>query len=213
MVEGDSIPSACFHGLLCYIWYTMSDLENLFSDLIGGDDQCAEAAVKEIAEYGSGALPGLHELLSSSDVDERWWAVRTLAVIDDPLVPTLLAGALGDPDEGVRWCAALAFRNHPDPNVVPDLVAMLAEGHPVSARLAGDALVEVGKPAVPALLEALVGAPPSVRIEVVRALALIEDESVIPALFAALDDESAVVEYWADEGLQRQGVGMTFFKP
>jgi HEAT repeat protein len=51
------------------------------------------------------------------------------------------------------------------------------------------------------------------RLKAVRALALLEDQRAIPILFQALDDESALVAHWADEGLQRMGVGMSFFKP
>ena len=29
----------------------------------------------------------------------------------------------------------------------------------------------------------------------------------------ALDDSSALIEYWAGEGLEKMGVGMVFYKP
>ena len=45
-----------------------------------------------------------------------------------------------------------------------------------------------------------------------RALAMIGDQRAIGTLFTALDDPSAIVEYWADEGLVRMGIGMVFFK-
>jgi len=54
---------------------------------------------------------------------------------------------------------------------------------------------------------------PLVRIEVVRALSKLGDQRAIPALFEALDDSSALIEYWASEGLEKMGVGMVFFKP
>jgi HEAT repeat protein len=47
----------------------------------------------------------------------------------------------------------------------------------------------------------------------VRALARIGDQRAIPALFRALDDESALIEYWATKGLEDMGVGMIFFEP
>jgi NADPH-dependent ferric siderophore reductase len=46
-----------------------------------------------------------------------------------------------------------------------------------------------------------------------RVLALVGDKSSIPALFEALDSDSMLIEYWANEGLERMGVGMVFFKP
>ena len=39
------------------------------------------------------------------------------------------------------------------------------------------------------------------------------DTRAIPALFKALEDESAIAQYWADEGLERMGVGQVYFKP
>jgi len=52
-----------------------------------------------------------------------------------------------------------------------------------------------------------------VRIEAARALGEVGDSSAIPALFAALNDSSAVVVHLAEIGLERLGVGMVFFEP
>ena len=51
------------------------------------------------------------------------------------------------------------------------------------------------------------------RLEAVRALSKIGDQRSIPALFECLDDSSALIEYWAGEGLEKMGVGMVFYKP
>jgi HEAT repeat protein len=56
-------------------------------------------------------------------------------------------------------------------------------------------------------------AQPRVRTHAARALALIGDTSAIPALFKALEDDSAMVQYWVEEGLERMGVGQVYFKP
>jgi HEAT repeat protein len=90
---------------------------------------------------------------------------------------------------------------------------MLADQDALSRRLAGDALVAIGSPAVPELLEVMEQDDPLVRLEAVRALAKIGDERAVPALFVALDDSSALIEYWASEGLEKMGVGMIYFKP
>jgi HEAT repeat protein len=81
------------------------------------------------------------------------------------------------------------------------------------ARLAANALACTGADAVPALLEVLEKGEQALRLEAARALAHIGDERSIPALFKALDEDSALMEYWANEGLERMGVGMVFFKP
>jgi HEAT repeat protein len=136
-----------------------------------------------------------------------------MAEIHDPHTPALLLQALHDPEPDVRHCAALALRKQPAPEAVADLAACLPSADRLLAHLAADALIAAGKAAVPALLEVMQTGPQAARLEAVRALAGIGDTSTVPALFAALDEESALMEYWAGEGLERMGVGMAFFKP
>jgi HEAT repeat protein len=93
------------------------------------------------------------------------------------------------------------------------LIALLSSDDRLLALLVADALVAVGKEAVPALLQVMQEGSSAARLEASRALALIGEPSSIPALFEALDDRSALVSYWAEEGLSRMGVGMAFFKP
>jgi HEAT repeat protein len=81
------------------------------------------------------------------------------------------------------------------------------------ARIAGDALVAAGGDAVTALLEVLQTFPHQARLEAARGLGLIGDTRAIPELFKALDGESALLEHWAGEGLERMGVGMVFYSP
>ena len=76
------------------------------------------------------------------------------------------------------------------------------------------ALIKIGQEAIPLLIEALEHNPQArVRANAARALALIADTSAIPALFRALEDESSLVQHWADQGLERMGVGQVYFKP
>lgn len=188
-------------------------LEALLEELSSGDDRRAEAAVGPLASLGAEAIPALRARLAAPQAEARWWAVRTLAEIEDGRVPALLRRALQDADAAVRHCAALALRRRPAPQAAPELVEALASPDRLLARLAADALVAAGPPAVPALLQALQGGPPAARLEAVRALARIGDPRSIPALFEALDEPSALMEYWAGEGLERMGVGMAFFQP
>lgn len=191
----------------------MDEQQALLADLASGDEARAEAAIAKLPSVGSDILPGLRELLSSGEADTRWWAARALAEVSHPETPALLVQALHDPDPGVRQCAALALRHQTSPQTVPDLVALLSSQDRLLALLVADALVAIGKEAVPALLEVMQSGSHSARLEAARALALIGEPSSIPALFEALDDRSALVAYWAEEGLSRMGVGMTFFKP
>ena len=191
----------------------MADQPALISELLSGDDRRAEIAAHQLAAQGSAVLPALRDLLISADPEIRWWALRALAEINDPQVSQLLSPYLQDPDPAVRQCAALALRQQPATQAIPGLIACLEVEDKLLAHLASDALVAAGPQAVPALLEIVQNGPQPSRLGAVRALALLEDQRAIPALFQALDDESALVAHWADEGLQRMDIGMVFFKP
>jgi HEAT repeat protein len=190
-----------------------SEIQGLILALTSGDDARAEAAVPLLAARAAQAFPELEDLLSSPDGDARWWAVRTLAEVQAPQTSPLLLKALSDGDAAVRQCAALALRKRPDPQAIPALISKLDDPDHLCASLSADALVRIGPEAVPALLEVMQNGNPATRLEAVRALAMIGDRRSIPALFAAQDEDSALMEYWANEGLERLGVGWTFFKP
>jgi HEAT repeat protein len=185
----------------------------VLDELSCGEDERAEAALAQLAAWGPEVVEILQERLFNPDPDVRWWAVRGLAEVPDERVPGLLAKALADPDSGVRWCAGLALRQHPSEIAAATLASLLSDQVALTRRLAGDALVAIGSPVVPLLLEALQTGQGLARLEAVRALAKIGDESSIQALFDALDDSSALVAYWANEGLEKMGVGMVFYQP
>jgi HEAT repeat protein len=187
--------------------------ETLIQDLLSGEDWRAEAAARKLAQQGENALPILRELLESPDTDARWWATWALASLSHPQVGHLLRGLLKDPDSSVRQCAALALREQPDVDAIPELVDLLEEEDPILARLAAAALIATGREAVPALLEVVQNGSQKARLEAIRSLANIGDERAIPALYAAYQERSAIMEYWANEGLEKLGVGMVLFNP
>jgi HEAT repeat protein len=203
-------------GSLAVIPFIGSDMQNLSSildELICGEDERAEAALAQLSTWGSEVVDILQERLHNPDPDVRWWAVRGLAEVDDERVPVLLAEALIDSDKSVRWCGGLALRNHPSMMAAPALMRLLSDDDALTRRLSGDALVAIGTMVVPQLIEIMRSGEHLARLEAVRALAKIGDENSIPTLFEALDDSSALIEYWANEGLERMGVGMVFYKP
>jgi HEAT repeat protein len=191
----------------------MKNIQAHLQALTSGDDQRAEAAVKALAHAGKAALPALQKLLASPDADARWWATWALASFEHPQVPDLLRGLLKDPDLSVRQCAALALRIQPNPDAIPELIELLQEQDSVLVRLAGAALTAIGSQAVPALLELVQIGNQKARLEAVRTLAMIGDERAIVTLFDVSQEDSAVIEYWANEGLERLGIGMVFFNP
>ena len=192
-------------------------IEELLESLNSGDEGQAEKAVQSLkrlpAEQHTLAIEVLRQNYAAPETDRRWWAVRALAEMPEADAGALLIGALGDADPSVRQCAALALRIRRDPAALAPLLDGLSDPDPLAARLAAEALAALGEAATPALLELLPSSPANTRLLIVRALAEIGDPRAIPALFAALEDDSALVEYWANEGLERMGVGMVFFSP
>ncbi len=192
----------------------MQELSELLTQLSCGEDEQAEQALSHLPAWGPEAVDALQDRLARPEAEVRWWAVRALAEITaDERVPGMLVRALADPDTSVRWCAGLALRQHPSVQASTALIGLLSDPEALTRRLAGDALVALGGAAVAALLEAFKDGDHLQRIEAVRALAKIGDTRAIQALFEALDEGSALIEYWANEGLEKMGVGMVFFTP
>lgn len=184
---------------------------SLPDELFSGGDALAEAA---LARAEAGWLPGLEAALAGDDPERRWWAVRALARVGGEAATGLLLSAAADRDESVRAAAMFALGERAAPRAVVALLFALADPSEYLGRLASDALIHIGRPAVPGLIRALgQDAEARVRIHAARALARIGDTSAIPALFKALDDDSAMVQHWAEEGLERMGVGQIYFRP
>ncbi|HSF83511.1 MAG TPA: HEAT repeat domain-containing protein [Anaerolineales bacterium] len=191
----------------------MEELDIAIAELTSGEEERAERAAVTFARHGERALEALRAPLASPEADTRWWAVRALAEIPGKATSRLLIKALEDPETPVRQCAAQALRQQPDPDAISALIEAMHSEDALLARLAANALIAIGTSATTKLLEVLNSSPEAVRLEAARALAMIADQRAIPSLFQALDGDSALLEYWANEGLERMGVGMMFFKP
>lgn len=84
---------------------------------------------------------------------------------------------------------------------IAKLMAALGSKHGMERQHARLALVELGKLAVPHLIEALKDKHQQVRWEAAKALGSIKDSSAAPALVEALRDESSEVRWLAAEAL------------
>ena len=191
----------------------MSKIEPILEDLFSEDEQRSELAVSRLASFGECALAALKPRLSHPQADQRWWVVRALAVFPAPEATRLLIAAMDDPDLSVRHCAALALAGRSDQGAIAALASALSSPDRLLARLAANSLVVTGSAAVPVLLDLLEHNADPRRAEIFRALALIGDPRAIPALLNVTEDDSALTEYWVEEGLKRMGVGMVYFKP
>jgi HEAT repeat protein len=190
----------------------VTTLENLLDDLTSGDEARAEAAVSPLVEMGEEAVPALLDLMRSPDVDSRWWGLRVLA--SSPQARTeWLVPYLSDPAPEVRQCAALGLAGKPDESAVEPLVHALSDRDSMVASLAANALVKTGGPAVPSLIDAVKNGPQSQRIHALRALAEIRDHRAIPVMMQVMQEDSALLQHWAQEGLERLGLDMVYIKP
>ena len=176
------------------------------------EDDAAEAAAQQLLQGPTEeVVPRLLPWTQDPDPDRRWWALRVLAEMDHPDIPARLRAALQDPDPGVRMVAALALRRRPDPDALDALLALLGSRDRLLAHLAADALAALGRRATDALMRVVEEDDIRTRAQAVRALAQVKDPKAIPLLFRLLDDPSPLITQWAEEGLERLGIGMVFF--
>jgi len=192
----------------------MTEALKVFLDSIAaGDDARTEEAALAVGRLGDVPLSALRDLLQDPDPDRRWWAARALAAVGTKGARTLLIAALSDSDTDVQACATQGLGELQAEEAVPQLVRCMATPSSFVSRIASDSLARIGRPAVPALIAALKGGEAPARSGAARALRIIQPQEAIPALCAALDDPSAVVTHYAEEALERMGVGLVLFRP
>jgi HEAT repeat protein len=190
----------------------VSALQVLLSDLTSGSETRAEKAVPALIDLGQDAIPALLDLTRSSEVDHRWWGLRVLAQSPYSQAEWLIP-FLNDPAREVRQCAALGLAIKPAESATQPLVQALSDEDSMVSSLAVNALVKIGKDAVPSLIEVVKHAPQSARIHALRALAEIRDHRAIPVMMKVMEEDSALLQHWAKEGLDRLGLDMVYIKP
>jgi HEAT repeat protein len=190
----------------------VSSLSDLLNDLISGDETRAEEAVSVLVNLGEEALPALLDLTHSSDADQRWWGLRVLAQSLHSKTEWLIP-FLSDPAPEVRQCAALGLAARPDEAAIQPLIRALSDEDSMVANLAVNALVKLGSAAVPSLIDVVKNAAQSARIHALRALAEIRDHRAIPVMMQVMGEDSALLQHWAKEGLERLGLNMVYIKP
>lgn len=194
----------------------MPDWSRLLDELYAAEEAAAEGLAQQAARLLDPAAEIPAELaawLTSPSAEQRWWGVYILAGSRHPGAAPALAQALADADPTVRQAALLGLRACPHPPAAATLLALLASPDELSGRLAGEALAALGEAVIPPLAEVLQHGEGRAPLQAARALALMEHPAAIPALFHALEHPSQIVQYWANEGLERLGVGMAFFNP
>ena len=191
----------------------VGNLQDLLDDLLSGDETRAENAVPALIEFGEEAIPALMDLTHSPNADSRWWAIRTLA--QSPLSRTewLVPFLLSDSAPEVRQCAALGLGIKADESAISSLVQALSDTDAMVGNLAVNSLIKTGKATVLSLIECVKKDSQSARILALRALAEIRDHRAIPIMMQVMDEDSALLQHWAKEGLERLGLDMVYIKP
>jgi HEAT repeat protein len=127
---------------------------------------------------------------------------KALRGLDDPHVINLLADALRDRDEFVRWTAAEALAWIKDDTTVPMLLEAIHDPYVNVRRAVIYGLIEIGDIHVtPALLEALNDEYAGVREIAAEALGRISSPAAVPGLLMALEDEDGFVRRSAADAL------------
>jgi HEAT repeat protein len=125
------------------------------------------------------------------DSDVRSAACTALGQIGDIAAVPELITRLDDANCDVRCAACTALGLIGDASAVPALIARL--GGRYMSKAAANALVQIGKPAVPALIEALTSPSNRVRIAACTALGQIGDNTAVPKLIECLKDIESIV--------------------
>jgi len=174
----------------------------------------AENAAIALGKLGDAEMPAIKTLLSSSNADERFWAVRALWANASPTAIDTLLPLLADADEMIRGAAALALGEMHAENAIETLAHLFATDATSAGDHAADALAKIGVAAETHLIEALAHPKTWVRVRAAKALVPIESHAAIAPLIDRLDnDESYLVRHYADVALKRMGVGeMIYFK-
>ncbi len=188
-------------------------LQNFLAAIDSEQDEQAEAQASHLTAADE---PDLLSLLSTTDANRRWWAVRALALWGTPTAILSLQSALVDEDAALRAAAALALGHlatRAPAAVRPTLAglaAKLADDEGMVRQAVADALVMCGDDAVPALVAILRNQAQSghegARTRAAYALRKIATMKAAGALYHCLNDDNYLVRMYAQEGLDEMGL-------
>lgn len=114
---------------------------------------------------------------------------------------------VGKHERGKNVTEKIAYRNTtvPSDEAMASLVDALASTDGVERHAAREQLEEIGRPAVPSLVNVLQSRSAHARWEAAKALGTIADASAAPALVQALEDDKAAVRWLAAIALVNLG--------
>jgi HEAT repeat protein len=185
-------------------------MQELLAAIARQDDEEAERQAQLLAPADE---PALLELLESTNEDERWWAVRGLAVAGSERCIPQLGQSLYDEAAAVRAVGALALAQlharYPTDVVayLPAVANLLADDEGYVRQAAADGLAQCGDDAVQALGHVLrVSEHQGARTRAAGALRKMATMKAAAILYALLNDENHLVRAYAYEGLDEMGL-------
>jgi HEAT repeat protein len=147
----------------------------------------------------------LLKALRSNRPSMREAAIYILGIMGTRDAVQPLIEALHDPAPSVRIQAAKALGRIRDTSAVPALLNAFSGDDEQLASQISTALVQIGRPAVPALLEKFATGSAWIRWQCVRALGEIADTRALPTLVQALHDPDHAVAWMAAKEVARFG--------
>jgi HEAT repeat protein len=166
---------------------------HLLSALTTRDKTVKLGIIGALAEIRSPETVGpLIAALSDKNSEVRWQAALALGEIGDPAATSALVSALRDPDKYVRFAAALSLTTIGwKPGDADERARYFA------AMQEWKAVRQIGRPAVPAVVDLLRDRDSTVRIQAVDLLGAMGEKDATPALMQSLGDENRDVRWSA----------------
>lgn len=147
-------------------------------------------------------ISNLISKLNAMDWKIRYKAAKALGRIKDSRAVDSLVKALGDGRLEVQKESAKSLGRIGDKRAIEPLIKNLSS---LSGKDCLQALVNIGKPAIPYLIKAINSRNKYIRWKAIKALGLIGDKRTIEPLFKALDDKDEFVRMRAVEALGKIG--------
>ena len=135
----------------------------------------------------------------------RETAIYILGLLESPVATPMLIQALNDQVPSVRMQAVKALGRVGDPSAVPALLNALRGADEQLGSQIFSALVQLGRAAIPALIDASNSHSTWMRWQAIRALGAIRDRRALPVLVNALSDTDHSVAWMGAKGLTQFG--------
>lgn len=150
------------------------------------DPAVREVLVWALAQQPNAAAAALSRI-DGPDPELRWWLVRLLGKLRDPITASALVAKLDDPEPRVVAAAVTALGPWRPQSALPGLVALLGTQVGDSADLR-EAIAGYGETAVPPVSSVLRVQAAATRARAAEVLGAVGSVAAIPALRSALAD-------------------------